>query len=219
MNYGELKTLVAEYSHRSDLAAQIPGFIAQGEALITSRVESRYMEKSETVQEADRSNPGSVVYTLPDDFLSMRSFALVGEPSNQRRVEMRSLGFVESTFISHLPTEQGTPEGYFIVGAETTSDRKILVYPAPVFDAKFSADYYAIPAKLVDDADTTRLLGSQADLYLYSALRYLAIFVQDVEMYQLYDQLFTDIAASDNEQTRRYHNEGAAQMQGASTWV
>jgi len=218
MNYLELRTLVAETAHRSDLSGNIPGFIAQAEALIASRVESRYMETSVTLSDLDRSGT-SVVYSLPNDFLSARSIATVGVPSNQRRTELRSLGFAESTFISHLPAETTNLVGYFLTGADTPSDRKMLIFPAPALGVEISVSYFAIPAPLINDSDTTRLLTNQGDLYLYGALKYLAVFIQDIDMYQLYDRLFSDITTSDNDQTKKYYNLGAAQMQGASAWV
>src|SRR5262245_4664513 len=73
MTYAELKALVASESHRSDLTAEIPGFIRRAEAMIARECRATEMLKIDSLLEADRSVADSPIYNLPTDFLEDRT--------------------------------------------------------------------------------------------------------------------------------------------------
>jgi len=216
MNYGQLKALIASTAHRSDLATQIPGFIAQAEDMIANNLRSFDMEISADLTDLDRTTIDGAAYKMPTDFLEMISFAQgIG---SKVRVELRSLSFEETTEVSHAKSRQRSPVGNGAIGY-TIVKRNILVFPAPPLGNEFALLYYARLPALTLDADTNLLLTNQSSIYLYAALKHLGIYVQDMELSQLYDELFFSTADRLNTQSDRHRNAGPAVIQGASQWV
>ena len=83
MTNAELQALVASYMHRTDLTADIPGFIE----LARTRI-NRDMRVRENIKE-DTETPTTNPRTLPLDFLEMRSIYFL--PST-RRVTLTLVG-------------------------------------------------------------------------------------------------------------------------------
>ena len=77
MNYGDFKTLVAGYLHRSDLTSSIPGFIELGRIRATDRLRVVEMESKATVIVTSDEGP------LDEDLVSIRSVVASGAELKQ----------------------------------------------------------------------------------------------------------------------------------------
>jgi hypothetical protein len=180
-NYGTLKTWLSSTSHRGDLTADIPGFIQSAESMIAEHVRSIEMVTTTPLVEADRS--AGAVYNLPDNFLGAR--AVTGTRS--------SAGYaLKQVSIAELYRygTSGDPVVFSVY------DRQIEFRAAPAVDTEFEIIFYARPAAFSDDADTNTLLLNHVTLYQHSAMHWLHIHTQDVELASAHESAFMDTAAA-----------------------
>jgi hypothetical protein len=75
MNFGTLKATVALELMRTDLTAQIPGFVAKAEGAFNRRLRTAAMVAQETLAFVDN------VAELPDDFLDGKVILFSGSPA------------------------------------------------------------------------------------------------------------------------------------------
>lgn len=185
-NYADLKTGVANYLSRDDLASRVPEFIGLGEDRLYADLRVRFMETSADVV----ITSGVQTTTLPSGFLQARSVYLTTTPV--QRVEYRApIEFWQ--IYAKLPA--GTPYTFTIEGED------FVWGPAP--DANYTATvlYYARPADLVDDADTNGLFPLAPGLLLYASLieaaPYLANDPRILTWSAMYDDLLEKIHMAD----------------------
>jgi hypothetical protein len=155
--YVELQAAVARWMNRTDLTADIPGFIANAEARIATDLRVRQMLVSLTLTAA--AGEGAL---LPPGWLEFKSLAINGCPLSYMPQEMLALrnGYTA-----------GTPQDYTIVGDQ------VLLNPLP--DAVYSIDtvYY----KRIDSlfqSGSNWLLTEHPNVYLYAALTEGALFLK-----------------------------------------
>lgn len=77
-NYTDLQTSVANFLHRSDLAAIIPDLIQLAEVKLYKDIDAKLQD---TIVQLS-ANTGVETVTLPSDFINMRSVVLLSTPSN-----------------------------------------------------------------------------------------------------------------------------------------
>jgi hypothetical protein len=160
--YTELKTSIANWSHRSDLANVIPDFITVCEANFNRRLRIAQMEVRSTA-------PFDEAYEdLPEDFLELREVKISSEP-------VRSLKYLTPQQMTEgYPTvTSGVPEFYTIV------DTQIRVNRLPTSTVEI-AYYVKIPA-LTDVAPTNWILTNHPDVYLYGSLAAVETFLKNDE--------------------------------------
>jgi hypothetical protein len=155
--YEELKTEVARWMNRTDLGADIPGFIAHAEARIATDLRVRRMLVSLSVNAA--AGEGAL---LPPGWLEFKSLAINGCPLSYMPQEMLA---------RYSSYTAGTPEAYTIVGDE------VLLNPLP--DVAYSIDtvYYKRFAPLFQSGSNW-LLVDYPNVYLYAALVEGALFLK-----------------------------------------
>lgn len=192
MNYGQIKNLAKFYIHRTDLDAYWDTFFGQARELISTSARLLVMEKREIVTPIDQ------VYTLPIDFLEMRS---VLAPSSRGMAPLQYLD--RASFENY---GRGTTSGY----QYTIQGRDLMVRRG----GDIEISYFARPPELVDDSDTNDVLTNFPNLYLFSALIYGNLALQDIETQQIASEQFKaelSLANDSDEKARRSGD--APQMQ------
>jgi hypothetical protein len=193
MNFGELKDYILSDTHRTDLTAEVAGFVRRAEGLIRRKLTG--YELSDTLNEADRVAAG--VYTLPSNVLQIRT--IEGEYAS-REYTLTDVGLAN---IKSLP-DSVTPQIYAIRSSGTVEFRGI-----PATDTEFTIYYFGHPAALSDDSDENDLLTDHEELYIAGAEHFLRLHTED---YELADQMLSRfmIAVEDlNEATARKIGGGA----------
>lgn len=149
MNYASLKTDIAGYLNRTDLATYIPGFIERAEAFLTREI---YPADTETSTSGTTS--GGVI-ALPADFGELRRITVT-----QNGVE-RALEYKTPT---HNATGDGfAPDGYAFEGGS------IRLFPEAGTGYAYVMYYRPKIAALSDSAPTNWLTSYAPDLYLYAS--------------------------------------------------
>ena len=169
-NYSDLKSAVASWSHRDDLTAQIPDFIALAEADLQVRAKLTHWDTSASITVTSGSGP------LPSDFAHAISVQWSGQAAMLRHLP-------EEQFDGYLAANAtGTPVAFIIRGTN------LLV--APALDGTATMAYTARFAPLSDSATTNSLLTLFPDAYLHGALMQLSVWIQDDVALQKYAGLF-----------------------------
>ncbi len=181
-DYDGLKAAVAAWLRRTDLAAQIPDFIALAEAQMNRRIRAR-----RKVVRATSTIEGEFL-DLPDDFGGARYLRLTGV------APVRTLDYVTpeqmAAWKDQRPAAAGTPRTYTIVGAELEFDATT----AEALDCLI-AYTQAIPALSASNA-ANWVLADHPDAYLYGALMQSAMYLKDDGRTAAWGELF--VAAIDD---------------------
>lgn len=144
MTYGELKTLLADYLHRDDLTAKIPGFIALAEAFLFREINVKALEI------AISGTTSGALIALPADCAS------VG------RVTVSYAGTV--TVLDYVSQPKRYSAGGVPLSYTLESGGLRLDSSAPGY--AYTLHYTPNVAALSDAAPTNWLLANAPDLYL-----------------------------------------------------
>lgn len=153
--FADLKTSLASWLHRADLAAQIPDFIALAETQLNADLTSRSMEASVTLT----ATAGSPTLALPNDLLDIKRLQVLG--GFNRVLIYRSADEIAQ---DNPLGRSGMPEVFTVQGANLEL--------APIPDSDYSLElvyYQRIPA-LSDSNTSNWLLTICPNAYLYGAL-------------------------------------------------
>tara|TARA_R110000751_G_scaffold24944_2_gene68235 strand:+ start:847 stop:1437 length:591 start_codon:yes stop_codon:yes gene_type:complete len=162
MNYGELKSVVAEYIHRSDLTAMMPTFVELAHARIMRDVRVPGMlNDTDLVMGAGPTD-------LPTRFLDMRELSNAGPV---RRYNLKSVGRAQLN--EYTAATGGLPIAYSIIG------NKVEIQPAAAVTLRII--YFRRFDMFVNDTDTNSILELNPYLYIYGALIEANSYIQDVE--------------------------------------
>jgi hypothetical protein len=176
MTYATLKSDIAAWTHRANLTAVIPSFVAMAETDIFKtgmpvlRVRELETEAALTVT--------SLAATLPSDFLEARY--IKQDDSGERTLFYR-------------PPEDWTQDhsGYFtIVGDE--------IRLPTGFTVNLNLVYYAKPAALSADGDTNTILEDYYQAYLSASLKHASIYTKDQATAQIYENALSAFIAAAN---------------------
>lgn len=155
--YIELQASVARWMNRTDLGADIPGFIANAESRIATDLRVRKMLVSLTLNAA--AGQGAL---LPAGWLEFKSLAVNGCP----------LSFMPPEVLAERRDYQaGQPEYYTIVGSE------VLLNPLPDVAHSIDTIYYKRLDPLFQSSSNW-LLTDHPNVYLYAALTEGALFLK-----------------------------------------
>lgn len=191
MNYSELKTAIADWAHRSNLAsATIDTFIDLAEAEFNARLRT---VDQETVAELVCNTR----YTaLPDDFLEMRAVEFEGETiSNLTYATPEAI----SQWRKQSPTGYSkayTLRGLYIellpnLGADDPDVDGFGDDVSPFQDGEvaLTIHYWAKVPALSDSQTTNWLINAHPNMYLYECLRQAAIYTKDDRSIERYANL------------------------------
>lgn len=141
--YGNLKTAVANWLHRTDLTSVIPDFVALAEARIRTDVRCRAMEA-----------------TASGD-LASDTLALPARFAEARRVTL------SDRVLTYTPPTSFKPRRFWADGVYTITGTDF-VFPAST--GAYEVQYFAWFAPFSDDGDTNTLLTNHPDVYLFATL-------------------------------------------------
>jgi hypothetical protein len=162
--YSQLRTAIADFLNRDDLAATVPTFIALAEADISRRLRHWQMEERAT---AEMDTQYSAV---PADWVETIRFQTLG--NGTRPLELISRAEMLDRR-ANARDAVGRPQFY------TMAAGQFEVFPTP--DQTYNAEllYFARVPALSDAAPTNWLLTAASDAYLYGALVHSAPYLQD----------------------------------------
>ena len=154
-NYSDLKTTIANYLARSDLAPVIPDFIRLAETRLQRDLRIRQML---VVAQATTTGGLSTV-GIPTDFMEMRDIHVVSNP-----VQTLSYAAPNSFYGKSRSTQSGIPKVYTVLADE------IQLSPIPDSGYILQMLYYAKPPVLSDTNPSNVFLSNTPDALLYGAL-------------------------------------------------
>jgi len=154
-NYSDLKTSVANYLARTDLTDQIPDFIRLAEYRMRREVRIRQMLKSATTATVS----GDSTVEMPTDFLEVRDFVVVGNPT-------QPLNYFSPSALSRNANSStsGKPIDYTVLAAEF----QLSPIPSAVYTVQLL--YYAAPELLSDSNASNVFMANVPDMLLYASL-------------------------------------------------
>jgi hypothetical protein len=161
-NYDELKTSVANWADRDDMAPFIPDFISLAEARFNRELRIRSMEQKEFAQ----TIAGQANYSLPVNFLQMREFRLNQNPTV-------SLQYVAPEIYEAWNLGSGQPKWYTIIANE------IRLGPVPSGVYEMEMLFWRKFPNLSGTIHTNWMLQNAPDVYLYGSLLELEPFIQN----------------------------------------
>jgi len=187
MTYAELQTAIIEDSHRPDLTALVPRFIAEGEGMIRRDLVGYVL--SYTLTEADRVTD-TALYTLPQGTEQIRALNVPGRATD-------GLTRVAPDGLQRY-ADYSDPAVYCQYGNGT-----VAIVPNPATGATFDLVYFGTPDPLVNDADTNTLLEENESLYKSASLFWLYQNTQDRELGADQLDIYEGIMRQLNEQVAR----------------
>lgn len=161
MNHLQLKAAIAGWLKRTDLAATIPALIQLAESRLARDLRIRAMLQVGTLTASGES------VALPANFLEFK--ALVYQDNG---AELRT-GTVQQVLAERARSASDRPVYAVVAGDD------LLLGPAPSSAFVIYSAYYAKPAELSGDTDTSWLLTNHPGLYLWAALAEAAPFLSD----------------------------------------
>jgi len=151
MNYGQLKTAVAGYAHRSDLEPLMDTFAELAANRIGRDTRLLELERNATfVADTDNTIP------LPDRYMRMIAITTPGATGPL------SLEYVTPSYFDKLNNNGGNGPRYY-----TIEDNLILLGPA---GGEVNLTWQEKPTYFTNDNDTNEALANWSNLYLYGML-------------------------------------------------
>lgn len=183
-SYDGLKSSVADFLNRGDLAAAIPDFIVLAEAQMARRLAGRVRQglpvPRRLIRRADTAiTAGAEYVAAPADFQGPVEFVLNGETV---------LDYLDSTNLQAQKAQRrvtGAPRWYALVGGE------LQLFPAADQDYGGELTYIARVAALSAQNSTNWILSDFPDAYLYGALVQSAPYLKDEGRMAGWAALFT----------------------------
>jgi hypothetical protein len=184
MNYTELVAAIKSYTENDYSTADVNTFIQNAEQRIYNTVQIPDLRKNVT----GAMSSGSKYFSLPSDWLSTFSIAVIDANNEYTYLLNKDVNFVRESFPDTDSGFYGKPEYYGIFDDET-----MLLGPTP--DANYSAElhYYYYPQTIVTAGNTW--LGDNFDTALfYGALLEAAAFMkEDAETVTQYTARYSEV--------------------------
>ena len=178
-SYDNLKTNIADYLARQDLADKIPMFVSLAEKRL-----NRDLRLRQTLQQSTYSMDSGFKVPTPADFLELQDIHLDGNP-------IINLTFQSvSQFYRGANNQQGQPLNYTLV-----ADNFILS-PQPTGSTVCNMTYFKIPKVLSNTNPSNEYLDVCPDLLLYASLGESAPFLMNDERLGTWDSLYQTGLAS-----------------------
>jgi len=170
MNYGELKTLIANYLHRDDLTSTIPTFVTLAQARLNHDIDLTSMQTTDTLT----VTAGTTTVALPSDFLELLSIR-IPYSGGKRTLQQRSL--VQNSQIYESAGGSTAAPTYYARYGSTLE-----LSPTPEADTTLEIVYKQKLAAFSADGDTDTLLTDNPNAYLYASLLEAALYIVDSDL-------------------------------------
>jgi len=194
MNYGQLKTAIANHLHRTDLTALIPDFVQYAESAISNEPTTNNPDVLQGIRVRAQNIRAtqSIVNqyeAIPTDMMSIRDMQLNSAP-------VISLDYLSPQDLTRkFPAgTAGTPKFYTIHGDE------FQFAPTPDTTYTLEISYHARFTTLSADSDTNWLLTNHPLVYVYAACIAGSSYIESdpVKFINLYRTLANGINETEN---------------------
>ena len=173
MNYETLYNSIQAYAENTEslFVANIPVFIQEAESRIYNSVQLPALRKNVT----GNLTSGNQYVTLPDDWLSNYSIAVIDSTNNYNYLINKDVNYLREAYPSVVytaPAYQGTPQGipkyYALFGSQygNVNEMSLMVAPTPSNDYTVEMHYYYYPPTIVQGQITT--IGTLVSGSLYT---------------------------------------------------
>lgn len=188
-SYSELKTAIADWTHRSDLTAKLPDFITLAESRINRLLSMARME----VDASLTMTPNSRHVVYPTD---------MGQPVAlwlETYLPRWEIIYKTPTELPVTSNVSAAPNYYTIDGNNLAFDYKA--------DQAHSLTFrYIKKLTLSDAAPTNAILEEYPDVYLYGAIVEAAKYARDVDLMQTFEPLFSRALQEANDAEARVYS-------------
>tara|TARA_R110000851_G_scaffold40320_2_gene101745 strand:- start:9587 stop:10327 length:741 start_codon:yes stop_codon:yes gene_type:complete len=216
--YGELKTEVADWLNREDLTAKIPLFVRLAETEIYRGLRCQDNEFRAIYNNAGwriEGHPSQVLSdgiarNLPSNYMELKLVTWNGRPLqmvSDATIALSTLRQSDATplyycmngrfvqFSQDIPTDPATWEDgaelvYTYYGTESLDSMPPWQVPTNPVETPVVEDT-APNANTQTDANTTRMLQTNPDLYLHGSLYFAGLYLKDAATAQQYKALFS----------------------------
>ena len=177
-DYASLKSSIADWLNRADLASVIPDFISLAEARFNRVIRVREMLTRRYTSTTD----GFIA--MPGGFLEAYQLQL---PTSAAANAIEPLHYVGPDDMAHLKVQNltGMTRYYTIIDGAF----ELLPAPSDGNPIELHLTYYAKIPSLSEDNPTNWLLSKAPDLYLYSALSNAAPYLSNDERIPVWSQM------------------------------
>ena len=180
-NYSDLLAAVADWTHRTDMAAKVPSFLALVETSFNRRLRCREME---TALASTALTSGQ--FTLPADFLSIKYLQSDTSPP-------QTLLLTTQEYLADKPDQAGTPLYFAISGT------KAICWPT---SGSIKGVYFAKIPALTSLNTTNWLMTKHPDLYLFGVIAQACVFTRDAPLEAAMNQRVDRLIASINSDSK-----------------
>jgi hypothetical protein len=188
MNYGELKTLIAGYLHRTDQTANVVSFITLAQARINRDVKDSSMIVRATIT-ADGVDRYITMPTDARELIDVQAQVSGGRKSLLPRTP------AQMNTIYATVTASGDPADYCVRG------RELEIQPTPGATTVLELLYWGRLTAFSADGDTNTLLTNRPNLYVYAAMIEACVFLQGDERLPVFQSAYSREVDSINEET------------------
>jgi hypothetical protein len=149
MNYETLYNNIQTYAQTTETAfvANIPFFVEQAETRIYNAVQIPSLRKNVT----GNFTAGNQYLTLPFDWLSTYSIAVIDNSGNYTYLLNKDVNFIREAYPNNGSTSWTMPKYYGIFGSSTNNVNELTVIVGPTPDASYNTElhYFYYPVSIV----------------------------------------------------------------------
>lgn len=172
MNYEQLYNNIQAYAENTEalFVATIPVFVQEAEDRIYNSVQIPSLRKNVT----GTLTAGNQYVSLPNDWLSNYSFAVIDSTNNYNYLLNKDVNFLREaypTVVYTAPTYQGTPGGvpkyYALFGSQLSNVNEMTLMVAPTPDQNYTVEmhYFYYPPTIVQGQIATLGAITTGSLY------------------------------------------------------
>lgn len=164
MDYAALKTAVEDYTENTFSATDFATMTKLAEQRIYNAVQLPNLRKTSTLTLVI----GNPLLSLPADFLSTFSLAVIEATGNYEFLLNKDVNFIRASYPN--PATTGTPRYYALNGTQTVTPlvQQVILGPTPGAALTAELNYFYYPESIVT-ANTT-WLGDNFDSVLFNAV-------------------------------------------------
>jgi hypothetical protein len=156
MNYVQLYQSIQDYSENTEslFVANIPRFVQEVEQRVYNSVQIPSLRKNVT----GNLSSGNQYLSLPDDYLSTYSIAVVDATNTYNYLLNKDVNFLREAYptvvysgTAYQGTPGGVPKYYALFGPQYTNGSELSLIVAPTPDASYTVEmhYYYYPVSIV----------------------------------------------------------------------
>jgi len=173
MNYVQLYQAIQDYSENTEplFVANIPRFVQEAEQRVYNTVQIPALRKNVT----GNLSTGNQYLSLPDDYLSTYSVAVIDETNNYVYLLNKDVNFLRESYpgvayngTAYQGTPGGVPKYYALFGSQYGNPNELSFLVAPTPDSSYPVElhYFYYPVSIVQGVIAT--FGSPTGGSLYT---------------------------------------------------